>query len=108
MTSFESHYAEMLDEGFEAEVDGMTSPELMPSGNRALYRAVFRGMQVHGLPDELTVTGAVLRFCQGPVFVQQTDLSQRAGFPLVFDKSMSQGVQVGGGALADAGRNRGR
>lgn len=89
MTSFESHYAAMLDEGFEAEVDGMTSPELMPQGGRALYRAVFRGMQVHGLPEELTIAGATLRFHQGPVLVQQTDLSQRAGYPLVFDKSMN-------------------
>jgi hypothetical protein len=97
MTSFESHYAEMLDEGFEAEVDGMTSPELMPQGDRALYRAVFRGMQVHGLPEELTVGGATLRFHQGPALVQQTDLSQRAGYPLVFDKSMSHGALVGEG-----------
>ena len=97
MASFESHYAEMLDEGFEAEVDGMTSPESMPQGDRALYRAVFRGMQVHGLPEELTVAGATLRFHQGPALVQQTDLSQRAGYPLVFDKSMNHGVTVGEG-----------
>ncbi len=38
----------MLEEGFEGEVDGVTFPELMPSGDRALYRAVFRAMQVHG------------------------------------------------------------
>jgi hypothetical protein len=41
MASFESHYAEMLDTGFEAVVDGMMSPESMPQGDRALYRAVF-------------------------------------------------------------------
>jgi hypothetical protein len=97
MTSFESHYAKMLDKGFEAEVDNMTSPESVPAGNRALYRAVFRGMQVHGLPGDLAVAGTTLRFCQGPVLVQQTDLSQRAGYPLVFDKSMTHGVQVGEG-----------
>jgi hypothetical protein len=97
MTNFESHYAEMLDKGLKAEVDVMTSPELMPRGDRALYRAVFRGMQVHGLPEELTIAGATVRFCQGPALVQQTDLSQRAGYPLVFDKSMSHGVLVGEG-----------
>lgn len=97
MTSFESHYAEMLEEGFDSAVDGTTSPELMPQGDRALYRAVFRGMQVHGLPGELMVAGATLRFRLGPALVQQTDLSQRAGFPLVFDKSMSHGVEVGEG-----------
>jgi hypothetical protein len=97
MTSFESHYAKMLDKGLEAEVDGMTSPEVTPHGDRALYRAVFRGMQVHGLPEELTVAGAMLRFRQGPALVQKTGLSQRAGYPLVFDKSMSHGVLVGEG-----------
>lgn len=97
MSAFESHYAQMLDKGFESEVDDMTSPELTPQGNRALYRAVFRGMQVHGLPEELTIAGVTLRFHQGPVLVQQTDLSQRAGYPLVFDKSMNHGVPVGEG-----------
>jgi hypothetical protein len=97
MSAFESHYAQMLDKGFEAEVDDMTSPELTPQGNRALYRAVFRGMQVHGLSKELAIAGATLRFHQGPVLVQQTDLSQRAGYPLVFDKSMNHGVPVGEG-----------
>lgn len=87
----------MLDKGIGAEVDNMTSPESVPAGNRAVYRAVFRGMQVHGLPDRLAVAGTSMRFCQGPVLVQQTDLSQRAGYPLVFDKSMTHGVQVGEG-----------
>src|SRR6476660_3067969 len=75
----------------------MTSPEGVPQGDRALYRAVFRGMQVHGLPNQLKVAEVTLRFCQGPVLIQQTDLSQRAGYPLVFDKSMSHGVLVGDG-----------
>lgn len=97
MVSFESHYAEMLETGLKAVVDSMTSPESVPQGDRALYRAVFRGMQVHGLPEELTVVGATLRFRQGAALVQRTDLSQRAGYPLVFDKSMSQGVPVGEG-----------
>lgn len=97
MPAFESHYAQMLDKGFEAEVDDMTSPELTPQGNWALYRAVFRGMQIHGLPQELTIAGASLRFQQGPVLVQQTVLSQRAGYPLVFDKSMIHGAPVGEG-----------
>lgn len=97
MTSFESQYEEMLDKGFDAEVDGMTSPQSMPHGDRALYRAIFRGMQVHGLPEKLTVAGVTLRFQLGPVLVQKTDLSQRAGYPLVFDKSMSRGVPVGEG-----------
>jgi hypothetical protein len=97
MTTFGSHYSKMLDKGFEAEVDSLTSPESVPQGDRALYRAVFRGMQVHGLPEELKVGGASLRFCQGPALVQKTDVSQRAGHPLVFDKSMSHGVSIGEG-----------
>lgn len=87
----------MLDKGFEGEIDDMTSPELLPQGDRGLYRAVFRGMQVHRLPEELAVAGATLRFRPGPALVQQTDLSQRAGYPLVFDKSMNHGVPVGEG-----------
>jgi hypothetical protein len=97
MTSFESHHEKMLDKGFDAEVDGMTSPQSMPQGDRALYRAIFRGMQVHGLPEKLTVAGVTMRFQLGPALVQKTDLSQRAGYPLVFDKSMSRGVLVGEG-----------
>lgn len=52
---------------------------------------------MHGLPEVLVVAGTTLRFIQGQIRVQKTDLSQRAGFPLIFDKSMQHGVEVGVG-----------
>lgn len=81
MPSFAETYDSMLARGFSAEVDSLTSPERQPQGDRAVYQAVFRGMQVHGLPEVLVVAGTTLRFIQGPIRVQKTDLSQRAGFP---------------------------
>jgi hypothetical protein len=97
MPTFAETYESMLASGIAAEVDSLTNPELQPQGDRAVYQAVFRGMQVHGLPEVLVVGGTTLHFIQGPIRVQKTDLSQHAGFPLIFDKSMQHGVEVGAG-----------
>lgn len=97
MPNFAETYESMLASGVAAEVDSLANPELQPYGDRASYQAVFRGMQVHGLPEVLVVAGTTLRFIQGPIQVQKTDMSQRAGFPLIFDKSMQHGAEVGAG-----------
>ena len=97
MASFRDLYAEALSDGIELEVDFLTSPDTRPDGSRAIYRAMFRGMEVHGLPASMTVAGTSVSFFQGPVLTQQTEISQRGGFPLIFDKSMKRGVGVGVG-----------
>jgi hypothetical protein len=97
MSEFQDLYAAALAQGFEDEVDFLTSPDARPDGDRAVYRLVFRGMQVHGAPSTVTIAGASISFIQGPVLTQRTELAQRAGFPLVFDKAMKRGVEIGAG-----------
>jgi hypothetical protein len=95
--SFDDVYASALVGGIEQEVDALTAPEVRPPGDRAVYRAIFRGMEVHGLPAEVEVAGVLASFVLGPVLTQQTEVSQRAGIPLTFDKSMNHGVEIGAG-----------
>jgi hypothetical protein len=94
---FSDSYAEALRNGVDREVDALTSPDTQVNGDRAVYRAIFRGMEVHGLPSDMIVGHAHVFFTQGPVLTQHTEVSQRGGFPLIFDKSMKRGVEIGKG-----------
>lgn len=95
--AFDDLYAEALKRGIQREVDHLTSPNEPIPGDHAVYRAIFRGMEVHGLSSELILAGAQVSFTQGPILTQLTEVSQRGGFPLIFDKSMKRGVAVGSG-----------
>jgi hypothetical protein len=97
VANFRDIYAEALASELDLEVDLLTSPNKQPSGDRAVYRAVYRSMEIHGLPAELEVNGAQIYHVQGPVLSQQTEMSQRGGFPLAFDKCMTRGVEIGAG-----------
>jgi hypothetical protein len=54
-------------------------------------------MQVHGLPDQLQVGRVEMHQTPGPIRTQRTVVQQRAGVPLVFDKEMQRGLEVGAG-----------
>ena len=97
MTDFQDIYAEALAGGIDREVDLLTSPDEPLLGDRAIYRAIYRSMEIHGLPAQLRVNGASIHHVPGPVLTQQTEVAQRGGFPLVFDKCMTRGVEVGAG-----------
>lgn len=97
MSDFQDVYAEALRNGIEREVDLLTTPDEPLPGDRAIYRAIYRSMEVHGLPPALEINGTSIYQACGPVLTQQTDVAQRGGFPLVFDKSMKLGVEVGAG-----------
>jgi len=97
MADFQDIYAEALAGGIDREVDLLTSPEEPLLGDRAIYRAIYRSMEIHGLPRELEVNGASIHHVQGPVLSQQTDMAQRGGIPLIFDKRMTRGVEIGAG-----------
>jgi hypothetical protein len=97
MAAFRDIYAKALDGGIDREVDLLTSPDEPLLGDRVVYRAIYRSMEIHGLPPELEVNGANVSHVKGPVLSQRTDLAQRGGFPLVFDKCMTQGIEIGAG-----------
>jgi hypothetical protein len=67
------------------------------AGRRVVYRLGVQSMVVEGLPDELQVGRVQVHQAIGPVTTQRTEVVQRPGVPLVFDKVMRMGLQVGHG-----------
>lgn len=65
-------------------------------GHRAVYRLVFEGMEVHGLPDQFYVGAARISQTTGPLRTQRTEIVQRPGLRPLFEKSMKH-VLVGDG-----------
>lgn len=61
---------------------------------RVLYRLGLRSDAVPGLPDRLQVDDVMVEFIDGPVRVQTTEMRQRHGLPIEFDKFM-QRLDVG-------------
>jgi hypothetical protein len=66
-------------------------------GRRVVYRLGYQSMEVEGLPDEITVGPVTVHQVIGPVRTQRTDLVQQVGVPLIFDKVMHTGVEIGAG-----------
>jgi len=79
---------------FEDEVSGQ-----MPdySGRKVVYRLGFQSMEIDGMPDCIELGRVAIHQVDGPVLTQRTWASQRAGVPLVFDKHMETGIEVGRG-----------
>jgi hypothetical protein len=67
------------------------------SGRRVVYRLGYQSMEVQGLPDEISIGPVIVHQVVGPVTTQRTDIVQRVGVPLVFDKVMHTGIEVGAG-----------
>jgi hypothetical protein len=64
--------------------------------DEVVYRLGLSCAPVPGLPDELSVGDVRVEFIRGPVRAQVTEIRQRFGLPVVFDKSMRR-VEVGDG-----------
>jgi hypothetical protein len=67
------------------------------TGRRVVYRLGYQSMEVQGLPDEISIGPVTIHQVVGPVATQRTDIVQRVGVPLVFDKVMHTGVEVAAG-----------
>ncbi|MBI4898133.1 MAG: hypothetical protein HY827_07180 [Actinobacteria bacterium] len=55
---------------------------------RVLYRLGLQSDQVPGLPDKVEVDDVTIEFVDGPIRTQITEMRQRHGLPIEFDKSM--------------------
>ena len=67
------------------------------AGSPCLYRLGFQSMVVEGLPEEIRVGRVTIHQTEGPVYTQRTEVSQRPGVRLVFDKTMRTGLEIGTG-----------
>lgn len=59
-----------------------------PAADEIVYRLGFKAAAVSGLPPETTIDDVRVEFVDGPVRAQQTEVRQRHGLPVVFDKVM--------------------
>lgn len=66
--------------------------------DEAVYPLGLHALRVPGLPDALDVGEVAVRFVEGPIRVQQTEIRQRHGLPVVFDKAMAR-PELGAGEL---------
>ncbi|HST69185.1 MAG TPA: hypothetical protein VLI94_05970 [Solirubrobacterales bacterium] len=62
--------------------------------DEVVYRLGLSCALVPGLPEELWIGDVQVRFVRGPVRAQRTEIRQRFGLPVVFDKSMKR-VEIG-------------
>lgn len=94
--AFSDIYAEGVGTRSLREVDALTDSE-RPLADRVVYRGTFRGMNLYGLPDELKIGNVRIYSTLGPILTQTTQVIQRSGFPLVFDKHMEHRTAIGAG-----------
>lgn len=89
-------YASLAD-SLNDQIDAKDRPDAIPEHDGAIYRRIFRGLEVHGFPKSLEIGDVSISQQVGPILTHRTELRQRAGFPLIFDKSMERRVEVGHG-----------
>ena len=58
--------------------------------DECVYRLGLRALPVPGLPAEISVADVTVAFTPGPVRAQVTEMRQRHGLPVHFDKRMSR------------------
>lgn len=66
VTDFQDIYADALEGGIDREVDLLTSPDEPLLGDRAIYRAIYRSMEIHGCRESLRSTGHASTTSQVP------------------------------------------
>lgn len=88
----------------DRRIDRLTTDEEPPESDRAVYRAIFTGMPVAGLPDLVEIGSVSLFQTPGPVMSQVTEARQRPGLALTFDKVMRTAVPVGRGHWLTVGQ----
>lgn len=70
-------------------------PDISPT--RVAYRLGFRAGFVDGFPDPVRIGRVEIHYTVGPVLTQRTEIRQRAGTELIFDKHMERPIEVGRG-----------
>jgi hypothetical protein len=88
----------------DRRIDRLTTDEEPPESDRAVYRAIFTGMPVAGLPELIEIGSVSLFQTPGPVMSQVTEARQRPGLALTFDKVMRTAVPVGPGHWLTVGQ----
>jgi hypothetical protein len=63
-----------------------------------IYRLGLHALPVPGLPSDLAVDDVTVDFVPGPIKAQHTQMRQRYGLPIVFDKAMRR-LDIGDGEL---------
>ena len=66
--------------------------------DEVVYRLGLSCAPTPGLPAELSIGDVQIEFVQGPVRAQKTEMRQRFGLPVVFDKSMGR-AEIGDGEV---------
>lgn len=66
-------------------------------GFSAIYRIGFRSMLVEGMPEQVTLAGAVVRQTLDPVETNQTLILQQRGLSLTWIKERNDAVELGAG-----------
>src|SRR3712207_2201422 len=92
--AFEDLYARKKDRT-DRRVDVLTEGVPDVRADSALYRLGFRGSFTAGLPERFHVGGVAIYPTFGPIITQRTEMRQRPGVRLVWDKRMIEGVAVG-------------
>lgn len=88
----------------DRRIDRLTTGEKPPESDRAVYRAIFRGMPVASLPELVEIGSVSLFQTPGPVMSQVTEARQRPGLTLAFDKVMRTAVPIGRGQWLTVGQ----
>lgn len=90
---FEDLYASLATD--REALDRLGHEPLPDEPDEVVYRLGHSSIPVAGMPDEVSVGRVKIFRVVGPVFTQITQLRQRHGLPVIFDKSMELRVPVG-------------
>lgn len=90
---FEDLYASLAAD--REAIDRRGNEPIPEEPDEVVYRLGHSSIPIAGMPDESRVGRVEIFRVIGPVFTQKTQLRQRHGLPVVFDKSMKLRVPVG-------------
>jgi hypothetical protein len=64
-----------------------------------VYRIAFASVPIAGIPEEMRIGGVEIHRAVGPLLTQRTEIRQRHGLPIVYDKVMHREIEVGRNAV---------
>jgi hypothetical protein len=91
--AFEDLYAALSADREAVDLSEQASIPQAPDG--IVYRLGFSSIPIAGMPDKCRVGRVEISRVIGPILTQRTYLRQRHGLPIIFDKSMQLGIEVG-------------
>ena len=85
-------HANLLPPLAESPRDARSTTALSPvdHADEVVYRLGLQCLPVPGLPLETNIDDVTVAFLRGPVRAQQTQMRQRYGLPIIFDKRMTR------------------